>query len=251
MANIIRCKLPDGVHRFKPFTVSDYRDFLLVRNDLTDKDLNEQEELIDEMTLDYFPNYTKSRRHHIFLSAFLGSIGKTKVPIVYECPICGKEQKRLFNLSPKPLTNPVVELQDGISLEFNFPDEVSDDPAEMALNSVKAVYQNGNRFEWGNLPQEKRDEVLNLIEFDAFEKIIQAMKPFHYEMNLRCCESTTLVYDDLCSIFKLLINPDEVFPFYEINHILAKHKYSIESIMNMLPIERSIALSLIEKDNKK
>ena len=34
MANIIRCKLPDGVHRFKPFTVEDYRDFLLVRNDI-------------------------------------------------------------------------------------------------------------------------------------------------------------------------------------------------------------------------
>jgi hypothetical protein len=70
-------------------------------------------------------------------------------------------------------------------------------------------------------------------------------------MVLSCCERTTLVYDNLESIFNLLINPDEVFPFYEINHILTKNNYSLDAVMNMLPAERSIVLKLIEKDNKK
>jgi hypothetical protein len=45
MANIIRCKLPDGIHRFKPFTVADYRDFLLVRNDMLSKEIKEQKDI--------------------------------------------------------------------------------------------------------------------------------------------------------------------------------------------------------------
>ena len=46
MANIVRCELPDGVHRFSPFTVSDYRDFLLVRNDMNTKSPEDQENLL-------------------------------------------------------------------------------------------------------------------------------------------------------------------------------------------------------------
>lgn len=54
MANIIRCKLPDGVHRFKPFTVADYRDFLLVRNDIEHRSPQEQKEIIADLIDDYF-----------------------------------------------------------------------------------------------------------------------------------------------------------------------------------------------------
>lgn len=54
MANIIRCKLPDGVHRFKPFTVEDYRDFLLVRNDIEHRSSQEQKEIITDLIDDYF-----------------------------------------------------------------------------------------------------------------------------------------------------------------------------------------------------
>ena len=42
MANIVRCELPDGVQRFKPFTVEDYRDLLLVRNDMNTKSEEDQ-----------------------------------------------------------------------------------------------------------------------------------------------------------------------------------------------------------------
>lgn len=53
MANIVRCEMPDGVHRFKPFTVADYRDLLLVRNDMNNKPVEEQKQLLDELLEDY------------------------------------------------------------------------------------------------------------------------------------------------------------------------------------------------------
>lgn len=251
MANIIRCELPDKVRRYKPFTVRDYRDFILVRVNLEDKPPEEQHQLIDELTLDYFDDLPKTWRHYVFLMAFTGSIGKTKIPIVYECPVCGKRHKRIFNISQSPMINPEIEISEDIKLKFKMPEEMTEDTSKLVVDHIVKVIQHDTEYNWGDLSTESKDSVLDLIDFTKFEEIIKALKPFHFELKMRCCETTLMVYDDLCSIFKLLINPDEVFPFYEINHILAKNNYDPESIMNMLPIERSIALSLIEKDNKK
>jgi|UniRef100_A0AB38ZCD0 hypothetical protein len=251
MANIIRCKLPDGVHRFKPFTVADYRDFLLVRNDMVSKDEEEQEVLVNELAADYFGEYPESWQHYIFLQAFTGSIGKTKIPIVFECPVCGKKTKRLFNLSQGPLDNPKVQLNDDTYISFKFPENLEDEPSQLILKNVDKIEYQGSTYNWMELSKETQDAIISMINFEKFEAIVKMLKPLHFEMKLKCCEEHTLVYDDLCSIFKLLINPDEVFPFYEINHILIKNNYDINSIMAMLPAERSIALSLIEKDNKK
>ena len=57
MANIVRCELPDGVQRFKPFTVEDYRDLLLVRNDMNTKSEEDQKQLIAELMDDYFHDH--------------------------------------------------------------------------------------------------------------------------------------------------------------------------------------------------
>lgn len=251
MANIIRCKLPDGVHRFKPFTIADYRDFLLVRNDMVATQEDDHSEIIDELTQDYFAKYPKSWRHYIFLNVFTGSIGKTKIPIVYECPICGKSHKRLFNLSQDALKSPRLKLDENVEMTFNFPDETFDDPAVLVTKSIATVIHNGTEYNWADLSKDTQDDILGLMDLEKFEYIVKKLKPIYFEMVLSCCERTTLVYDNLESIFNLLINPDEVFPFYEINHILTKNNYSLDAVMNMLPAERSIVLKLIEKDNKK
>lgn len=251
MANIIRCKLPDGVHRFKPFTVADYRDFLLIRNDMVNRDEQEQEILISELASDYFNEYPKSWQHYIFLQTFTGSVGKTKIPIVFECPICGKKTKRLFNLSQEPLVHPKIQLNDDTAAIFNFPEELDIDPGQLVLKCIDKVEYQGKTYDWIDLTKETQDAIISIIDFEKFEAIVKLLKPLHFEMKLKCCEEHLIVYDDLCSIFKLLINPDEIFPFYEINHILIKNNYDISSIMDMLPAERSIALSLIERDNKK
>ena len=250
MANIIRCKLPDGIHRFKPFTVADYRDFLLVRNDMLNKPDQEQYEIIDELTQDYFEALPESWRHYAFLNVFTGSIGKTKIPIVYQCPTCGKNHKRIFNIEQQPLTNPVLEVNEDTQIKFKFPEKIDTDLNSLVLNNINTVVYEGTEYNWDDLDPATQSNIIDSVDFKQFESLIKTLKPIHFSLNLTCCETRKMVYDDLKSIFMLLINPDEVFTFYEINHILSKNKYSISDIMSMIPIERSIALSLIEKDSK-
>lgn len=251
MANIIRCTLPDGIHRYKPFTVSDYRDFLLIRNDMINKTMDEQEEIVNELASDYFGDLPKSWQQYVFLNVYTGSIGKTKIPIVFECPKCGKTHKRIFNIEQKPLLNPELELNESIKLKFKFPDETVDDLSKLVLNNIDSVIYYETEYKWGDLDDETKNNIVSLIDLEAFEKMIKQLKPIHFSLKLKCCDvEKSIVYDDLHSIFGLLINPDEVFSFYEINHILVKNNYSLEAIMKMIPVERSIALSLIEKDKK-
>ena len=250
MANIIRCVLPDGVHRFKPFTVADYRDFLLVRNDLVQKTPEEQNIILNELLEEYFEEFPMTWRPYIFLKVFTGSIGKTKIPIAFTCPVCEKNKQTLFSLNTKDLTEPTVEVA-GITIYFNYPDKFYDDKATQVAECVKSIKYQGKIIPWNELSEENQIRVIDAIDLNALESIIKQMTPIHLELRMKCCETKKIIYDDFLSIFNLLLNPDEVFSFYQINHMLVKNHYSLESIMQMIPVERSIALSLIEKDNTK
>lgn len=252
MANIIRCVLPDGVHRFKPFKVEDYRDFLLVRNDMETKSEEEQKILVDELIADYFGEFPESWQKFIFLNVYTGSIGNTKIPVVYECPKCKQVIRALLNLHNEELLNPEVQLSDSIKLIFKFPETTSDNAPELVLNNIIKVEYEGEKYNWDDLDDQTKNSIGDLLTIEKFEQIVKSLKPIHYELRLRCCgKESTIVYDDMYSLFSLLINPDEIFPFYEINHIMNKHGYSTEDIMNMLPVERTMLLALIEKDSKK
>lgn len=250
MANIIRCVLPSGVHRFKPFTVADYRDFLLVRNDMTHKSPEEQKQAIDEMLEDYFHEFPVSLRPYIFMKVFTGSIGKTKIPVAYTCPKCDKVMQTLFDISLKDLPEPSVSVA-GIDIYFKFPEKEYEDKALMICDSIEAIKYNNTRVQWDSLSVENQEKVIDAIDYETFESIYKQLVPMRFELKLKCCDLRTNIYDDILSVFKLLINPDEIFSFYQINHTLIKSSYDLNSIMSMIPIERSIALSLIEKDNKK
>lgn len=250
MANIIRCKLPDGIHRFKPFTVADYRDFLLVRNDMATRPEEEHAQILDELIDDYFSEYPSSWAKYIFLQVFTSSIGKTKVPIVYECPTCGKKHKRLFNLSQDDYVNPTVKISDDLEIIFSVPDEIDDNAAELLYKNLYRIKFKGKEYNWTDLDQDTKNNIVELITQDVFEEIIKKLKPIYFEITLGCCERHTLKYDTFESVFKLLINPDEIFPFYEINNILVKNNYGPDAIMNMKPFERNIVLALIEKEAK-
>ncbi|ANA49533.1 baseplate hub assembly protein [Salmonella phage vB_SnwM_CGG4-1] len=249
MANIIRCVLPDGVHRFKPFTVADYRDFLLVRNDLLNKSSDEQTNILNELLNDYFHEFPETWRPHIFLKVFTGSIGKTKIPIAFSCPICGKKKQTLFDLSLDDLKSPEVEVA-GIKIYFNFPNKFYADKAQQINDNIRSILYNGTEILWENLSDEDKLQVIDAIDIDTLEKIISQMTPMSLTLKMKCCKTTTIKYEDFLNIFCLLLNPDEVFSFYQINHMLVKNQYDMNSIMNMIPVERSIALSLVEKDNK-
>lgn len=249
MANIIRCVLPDGVHRFEPFTVKDYRDFLLVRNDLQSKEYDEQKVVLDELLADYFSEYPKVFRPYLFMKLFTGSIGKTKIPVGFACPVCGKEKQTLFDISLNDVKAPVIEVA-GIKIYFKFPDEDYEDKAVMIYNSIKGIEHEGKFYKWEELEDDNKLQVIDAIDFTTFETIYEQLSPMRYTLRLKCCNTQTRIYEDILSVFKLLINPDEIFQFYQINHVLVKSSYDLQSVMQMIPIERSIALSLIEKDNK-
>lgn len=250
MANIVRCVLPDGVHRFKPFTVADYRDFLLIRNDMNSKTPDEQEKILDELTEDYFPDIPASWRAYVFLNVFTSSIGKTRIPISYECPGCKKNKKVLFNIQQKPLVHPCIEVA-GIKIQFKFPESDSGDLVSLIKDNIQSVSDSDSTYLWEDLDDETKLSVVDAIDADSFETIIRAMKPIFFELKLSCCNTRTITYTSILELFKLLIHPDEVFTFYQINHVLVKNSYDLTSVMNMIPVERNIALSLIEKDIKK
>ncbi|QPB08833.1 baseplate protein [Klebsiella phage Metamorpho] len=251
MANIVRCELPDGVHRFKPFTVADHRDFILVRNDMTTKSEEEQKLIIDELMEDYFYEYPKAFRPYIFLKVYLSSIGKTKIPVVMTCSKCKKDKRYLFNLKQAPLKNPEVEVS-GLKLKFSFPDEIIEDTAKMIVENIMSVEDSNGVYEWNTLDDNNKLLVIDAITIDVFESIISQMKTIDFELKTRCCDDTKIIkYDNIYDIFKLLIHPDEVYIFYQINHrLITQGKYDLGSVMSMLPVERGIALSLVEKDLK-
>lgn len=250
MANIVRCIMPDGVHRFKPFTVSDYRDFLLVRNDMNNKSPQEQKELVDELLADYFYEYPSSWRPYLFVKLFTASIGKTKIPVAFECSKCNKKKQVLFNLHQEPLVNPFIEVA-GVKIEFNFPDELVEDKTQMILDNIKSVSDDQGTYQWDSLDESQQLSVVDAIDFESLESLLKQMNPINFSVKFGCCTKHVVEYTNIIDIFKLLLNPDEVFAFYQINHMLVKNQYDLDSIMNMIPIERNIALSLVEKDLKK
>ncbi|UIW11229.1 MAG: baseplate [Enterobacter phage ENC9] len=249
MANIIRCNMPDGVHRFKPFTVSDYRDFLLVRNDMDNYPEDEQQKLMDELLEDYFGDYPESWRPYLFIQVFTASIGKTKIPVAFECNECGASKQRLFNLALPPLKEPELETA-GVKIKFKFPDKDYEDKTQMILENIKSVEDSDGEYKWEDIPEETQIQVIDAIDLESLEKLITEMKPFHIKFKYGCCTQHVAYYDKMVDIFKILLNPSEVFSFYQINHLLVKSHYTLDSIMSMLPIERNIALSLVEKDLK-
>ncbi|AHY25173.1 baseplate hub assembly catalyst [Pectobacterium bacteriophage PM2] len=249
MAKIVRCKLPDGVHRFKPFTVEDYRDFLLIRNELNTKTSEEQQELLDELLEDYFYEYPKSWRPFIFINVYTSSIGKTRIPVVFECSECKKTKQVLFNLKTEALENPVIETA-GIKIYFKYPEKTYDSNTELILDNIDSISDENGKYSWASLSEEDRLSVIDAIDLDSLEILLKKMKPFYFELKYGCCKKNISVYDNIVPIFKLLLNPDEVFTFYQVNHLLVKYHYDLNSIMNMIPIERNIALSLVEKDLK-
>ena len=52
-------------------------------------------------------------------------------------------------------------------------------------------------------------------------------------------------------MYKILFTIDEIFDFYKTNRILNTKGYSNNDLMNMLYVERSIALSLILSEGRK
>lgn len=210
MANIIRCSLPDGMHRFKPFTVADYRDFLLVRNDMIHRSPEEQKDILEDLLDDYFHEYPKTWRPFIFLHVFSGSIGKTKMPVSFTCPKCEAKKNTAFNIYQKELKSPTLSVA-GIKIKFNFPEKEYQSKALMITDNINSICYQGHWIEWEKLSEENQIQIIDAIDMKSLDELISRMSPINLELRMRCCDETVIKYTDIVSVFKLLLNPDEVF----------------------------------------
>ena len=249
MSKIIRCILPDKVERFEPFTVKDYRDLLLLRNDLDKNSIDAQEEMINEILNIYFPDQPVNYQYYIFCVVFLSSIGKTKLPLVAECPKCGSPVSFMANFEHKGLYHPNIQLGNGLSIKIKFPETPVIDVPEYIVDNILSVKDSENEYSFNNLSEEERNLVIDGIGKNELAEIMYKILPLNYNISYYHCDKKyEFKVNDFLTFFKMIIHPDEIFPFYQINHRLIRFHYDLNSIMNMLPLERNVALSLIEKD---
>ena len=244
--NIVRTKILDKVYRFKPFTVRDYRSLLLIRNDLDNNSVDKNIELLDECLEDLFPDVPKQFRGYCFVKTFTTSIGKTTLPMGYQCPKCGKKHKIPLDISQNDIVHPILSIGD-IQIKFTYPDD-DRDLESMVLDNIHSVVQDDQEYAWNELPDGDKLAIIKAITLEDIEKILEQMKPIFFKLDMNCCENRSIIYTTFFDIFKVLIHPDEIFQFYQINHVMAKNNYPLGDIYDMMPIERSIILSLIEKD---
>ena len=252
MSNIIRCKFPDGVRRFPMFTISDYRDLLMLRADIELHSKEEQEELMEEILETYFPDVESNYREYVFCAVFLSSIGNTVIPMIVNCPICKKPITIRGNFDHPGLSNIRVKTKYGISLLIRFPSDKNVDIIDYIEENILEVSDDENTYKWENLNPKEKDAIFSIIDKDIIQEIIKKSRPINFNIHTYCCnEKIDIEFNDILSIFKILVHPQELINFYTVNHRMISYNYDLNSIMSMLPIERNISLALIEDDLKK
>lgn len=245
--NIIRIKLPSGTHRFKPITVSEYRDLLLIRNEMRSKPL-EKSEIFSDLLEEMFPDYTPFEREHIFLIVFSGSLGKSLVDATFTCPHCKSMHNLRLKLTQEPLKTPELQVNN-ITFKFRMPRK-SGSPDELFYETVDRIYDGRNEYTWDELGDDERSQLVDMISYEEFVELSKSFNPILVNQKIRCCKDYDINFTNMLDLFEVLVNPDEIFNFYKINRALVRHDYSLADIMNMLPVERSIVLSLVEKELK-
>ncbi|AHY25445.1 baseplate hub assembly protein [Serratia phage PS2] len=250
MANILRVKLPTGTTRHKMFTVQDYRDFILIRKDM-EENPSESETIFNELLEELYPDYPPEYRGYLFVEVLTSSIGKKVIPIVFSCQ-CKHEITMNLRLHLPELKEPVIETA-GIKIHFKIPVKHYEDDALKFQESIYKVSDQDSVYLWEELSQDEKNQVIEAVDFNAFQEAMKILQPVQITQKIACpnCGQVHVVQrDSACEIFKLMIAVDEIFLFYRVNRLLVRNSYSNQDVMSMLPLERNIALSFIQKENQ-
>lgn len=255
--NIIRIRYMDDVKRIQPFSVEELRDIILIRADLKNHDIKEQKRILNETLEELFPDVEEKYRGYFFIEKYIGSIGGSKLKIVVTCPTCKHETNMIIDLKQDAIENIRLE-KENIVLFFAYPNEIYYDengtPSydKIFLDNIKGIEYENKKYDWDELDDETKSNVIDIIEFSDFEYIINKMKivRIYRRFTCKCKRIIEIEMDDILDIFKMSIDERSITIFYDINSILVKNGFSIRDIMGMIPIERTIYLNQIEKEVK-
>lgn len=233
---IVRFNVFDKKYRFEPFKVKDYRDLLLLRAELNDDENTMRDYLEFE-----FPDIDPEYRGLAFMRRYNASVGKDKIKMVSGC--CNKEF--FFDTATNHVSYIEYKIKDtNVKLKLK-PIKYVDDFIEVLNKSLVSIITD-KEYYWNDLSQIDKDNVLSIINLKDLEEI-RELVVIKYSYTLRCCNKVNYItsFDEL---FKVLFDIDEIFNFYRLNRFLVKHGYSNNDLMEMLTVERSIALSIIYKE---
>lgn len=241
----VRFNIFDDKYRFKPFTVKDYRDLLLVRAELEDDD-KALDDLLEYLFSDIDINY----RPLAFMKRLIASIGKDKLKMRFKCSKCEKEKMFIFNIETKhvdyveytvPKTNIKLKVKPSLlnteQDSFEFLDNIYEVSTDLSIK-------------WTDLSKSDKDQIYNALDLHDINSI-KEKSLIKYSYNTKCCESKSVNIYNFLDMYKILFTIDEIFDFYKTNRILNTKGYSNNDLMNMLYVERSIALSLILSEGRK
>lgn len=257
MLKPIRIKLPDDmVYRTKPFTVKTFRDLLLIRHQLVG-DIDSAL-AVEETLNDLFPDAPEKYRPYIFLMVYCESRGIDELQLNLPCKHCDKKSIVSVKLRPEPLKSPELKLNDQITLKYKFidPSDIEDlDFIEIINKSLVSVVIGQEEFDWNlDFSEEDKDLMIDSIDINAYQKYVEGLStiPKIYIDSLKCCEPAIedglieVPLQTVLDLFLFVLNPEEINLYYRSNRVMVNSGYSMIDIENMVPMEKTITLKLIE-----
>lgn len=243
--DIVRFKIFDKKYRFSPFTVKEYRDLLLVRAEL-EQDSTALDDLLEYM----FPDIDHNYRWFAFMRRYIATVGKDKIKMKYKCSSCEKSNLFIFNIKTDSIEYKKYDVRK-TNLRLILKPSVKTDISSLEfLDNIYKVVTDDKEYIWDDMSDDDKKQIYNSIDLIDINNM-KDLSLLSYEYKTRCCNERIVKIYNFIDLYKILFTIDEIFDFYKTNRILTTKGYSNNDLMDMLYVERTIALSLIHNEEKK
>lgn len=245
MIKFIRFKIFDKTYKFKPFTVKDYRDLLIIRSEYSNDPT-----VLDELLEDLYPSIEKQYRFSAFIKVFSSSLGKDKIKVKLTCKEHGNKQAFLDLYTPN-IDYTKHTINQGTEYEMNLvfrPGVPGECPVDFIKDSLMYIEQDNKMYEVASLGTQDIDDILANITSKDVNEIMKKCNVINYEILGTCCIKHT--FTDIKSLYEVLFDVSELFEYYKINRYLVKNGYTNNDVMDMMLAERTISVAIVSKEEK-
>lgn len=242
---IIRFNVFDKKYRFRPFTVKEYRDLLLVRTEL-----DEDETALNDLLEYLFPDIEQDYRSSVFMKRYIATVGKDKLKMKYRCSTCDKNNMFIFNIKTDNIELKQYDVKKtNISLLIR-PSILKEIKPKDFLENIEEVIIDQIHYKWIDLSDQEKEQVYQALDMVDINDI-KEQTLLYYQYKNKCCNDREVKIYNFIDLYKILFTVDEIFEFYKTNRILTNKGYTNADLMDMLYVERTIALSLVYNEEKK